>query len=125
MRITIKTKDIEQSEALNSFIEKKFETLKKFIDVLKREDEIGKTLAEVVVEVEKETKHHRKGDIFLVKAQISLPGRILVAVEKAEDVFQAVDKTKDELKMEIEKYKVKNIDKNRREQRKAKKETII
>ena len=66
MKIIIKTKNLDQSEALNNFIEKKFETLKKFINVLKNPDEI-KTLAEVFVEVEKESKHHKNGEIFLVK----------------------------------------------------------
>ena len=56
MKIIIKTKNIDQSTALNSFVEKKFAGLKKFINVLKREDEIGKTLAEVFVEVEKISK---------------------------------------------------------------------
>ena len=81
-------------------------------------------MAEVFIEVEKETKHHKKGDIFLVKAQVALPGRSLMAEERADDVFIAVVKVKDELKLEIEKYKFKKIDKQRRQQRKAKKEII-
>ena len=125
MKIIIKTKNVDLSEALNSFIEEKFSTLQKFIDVLKRDDEIGKTLAEVFVEVEKETGHHRKGEIFLVKSQIILPGRSLMVEKNGEDLFSAVVATRDEMKEEIEKYKVKKIDKNRRELRKTKKETII
>ena len=119
MHIIITTKNLEQSEMLNIFIEKKFEGLKKYINILKREDEIGKTLAEVFVEVEKETKHHRKGEIFLVKTQIVLPGRSIVAEATGEDLFSTVVKAKDELKGEIEKYKVKKIDKTRRLQRKS------
>ena len=119
MHIIITTKNLEQSEMLNVFIEKKFEGLKKYINILKREDEIGKTLAEVFVEVEKETKHHRKGEIFLVKTQIVLPGRSIVAEATGEDLFSTVVKAKDELKGEIEKYKVKKIDKTRRLQRKS------
>lgn len=125
MKLIIKTKNIESSQALNSFIEKKFASLKKFISILKKEDEMGKTLAEVFVEAERETNHHRKGDIFLVKAQIILPGHSIMAEEKAEDLFLAVVKTKDELKMEIEKYKVKKIDQQRREQRKSKEKSKI
>lgn len=120
MHIIITVKNLEQSEMLNVFIEKKFEGLKKYINVLKREDEIGKTLAEVFVEVEKETKHHRKGEIFLVKTQVVLPGRSLMAEATGEDLFSTIIKAKDELKGEIEKYKFKKIDKTRREQRKFK-----
>jgi ribosomal subunit interface protein len=119
MKIIIKTKNLEQSETLSTFIEKKFEGLKKFINILKKEDEIGKTLAEVFVEVERETKHHRNGEIFLVKTQVILPGRSIVAEATGEDLFSTVVKAKDELKGEIEKYKVKKTDKTRRLQRKS------
>lgn len=120
MKIIINTKNLEASEALNTFIRKKFSGLKKYINVLKKEDEVGKTLAEVFVEVEKDSKHHRKGEIFLVKVMVNLPGRSIMAQAKGDDVFSSVVKAKDEMKIEIEKYKVKKIDKNRREQRKSK-----
>ncbi|MDP3883140.1 MAG: HPF/RaiA family ribosome-associated protein [Candidatus Staskawiczbacteria bacterium] len=125
MRIDIKTKNLELTEALRNFTEKKFLTLKKFINVLKKEDEIGKTLAEVLVELEKETKHHRKGDVYVVKCQIHLPGRNLIAKAKLDDLLKAVVATRDEMKMEIEKYKFKIADKNRRKRKRAKRETII
>ncbi len=109
MKVTIKTKNIDLSEELNGFIEKKFYGLKKFIDILKREDEIGKTLTEVFVEVEKETTHHRKGDIFLVKSRIYLPGREIISQIRTDDLQKAIIKAKDELKLEIKKYKEKMI----------------
>jgi ribosome-associated translation inhibitor RaiA len=109
---------------LQNFIDEKIGSLKKFIDILKREDEIGKTLAEVFVEVEKETTHHKKGNIFRVKSRIYLPGREIISEVRADDLQKAVIEARDELKSEIEKYKVKNIDKNRREQRKLKKEIL-
>jgi ribosomal subunit interface protein len=118
MKIIIKTKNVDLSEEIKNFVEKKFFTLKKFINILKREDEIGKTLAEVFVEVEKETTHHKKGNIFRVKSRVYLPGREIISWSRADDLMKAVIKAKDELKMEIEKYKFKNIDRNRREQRK-------
>jgi len=124
MKIIIKTKNLEQSEALNAFIEEKFLSLKKFVSILKGPDD-EKTLAEVFVELEKESNHHRKGEVFLVKAQVILPGKSVMAEAKADDLFKAVVAAKDELKMEIEKYKVKKIDINRREQRKAKGEIEI
>jgi ribosomal subunit interface protein len=124
MKIIIKAKNLDQSDALNAFIEKKFSSLKKFIDVLKTPEE-KRTLAEVFVEVSKDTNHHKKGDIFLVKAMLGLPGRNIIAEATEEDLFVSVSKAKDALKLEIEKYKLKNIDKNRREQRKAKEDIEI
>lgn len=119
MRIIIKTKNLELTKSLENYIEKKMIGLKKFINILKQEED-RKTLSEIYVEVEKETKHHRKGDIFLAKAQIDLPGKGLLAKAKSEDLLKAITETKEKLKMEIEKYKFKKIDKTRRLQRKAK-----
>ncbi|MCX6741282.1 MAG: ribosome-associated translation inhibitor RaiA [Candidatus Parcubacteria bacterium] len=122
MKIIIKTKNLELTDALQVFIENKFGGLKKFINVLKREDEVGKTLAEVFVEVEKETKHHNKGLVFLVNTKVVLPGRSLIAEAREDDLYKAIVSAKDELKMEIGKYKFKKIDKTRRAQRKSKSE---
>jgi len=138
MKVIIKTKNIDLSQEISDFVEKKFFTLKKFIhpvkyrkavispkaklfdrvNILKREGEIGKTLAEVFVEVEKETMHHKKGNIFRVKSRVYLPGREIISWARADDLVKAIVKAKDELKLEIEKYKFKIIDKIRRQQRK-------
>lgn len=112
MKIIIKGKNLEVSEALSNFIEEKFSVLNKFVS-----DSVN-------VEVEKETKHHRKGEIFIVKAQVSFPGKVIMSDEKAEELFTAVVAARDELKLEIEKFKSKKIDKTRREQRKNKKDII-
>jgi ribosomal subunit interface protein len=125
MKIIIKTKNLELTNDLQKFIDEKIGSIKKFIDVLKREDEIGKTLAEVFVEVQKETKHHNKGNIFYVKSRVYLPGREIISEVRKDDLFKAIVEAKEELKMEIEKYKFKKIDKNRRQQRKIKKDVEI
>lgn len=125
MKIILKTKNLELTDGLQSFVEKKINSIKKFINILKEDTPEGlKTLAEVFVEVEKETEHHKKGKIFLVKTQIILPGRSLEAWYRDDDLFKAIVGAKNEMKMEIEKYKFKKIDKNRREQRKTKREII-
>jgi putative sigma-54 modulation protein len=126
MKIIIKTKNVDLTDALQSFIEEKIGSIKKFIDVLKEDTpQKGKTLAEVFVEVEKETEHHKKGKVFGVKAQIVLPGKILTVGAREDDMFKAVVKAKDELKMEVEKYKVKHMETGRRERRKSKGEIEI
>ena len=125
MKITIKMRNLDQSQALDQYIEERFGGLKKFVSILQEDSDEGKTLAEVDVEVEKETQHHRKGDIFIVKAKIVLPGKTLMVEAKEDDIFQSVTKARDEMKLEIEKYKFKKIDKDRREQRKSKKDLDI
>ena len=119
MKIIINTKNLDLTEARKSFTEEKFLGLKKYIDILKGED-AGKTLAEVFIDLEKETQHHKKGKIFVARAQVRLPGRILTITSREDDLYKAVVLAKDEMKLEIEKYKFKKIDKTRRQQRKAK-----
>jgi ribosomal subunit interface protein len=121
MKIILKTKNLDSTEGLQKFVEKKIGSIKKFINILKQDTpEKGHTLAEIFVEVEKETEHHKKGKIFLVKTQVILPGKSLEAWYRADDLFKAIVGAKNELKMEIEKYKYKKIDKNRRKERKLK-----
>jgi ribosomal subunit interface protein len=121
MKLTIKTKNITLSQKLTQHIEKKMFGLKKFIDILKRDEE-RKTLAEVFLEIKKETKHHKKGKIFSSEAIIWLPGKKLVALTESDSLLKSVVSVKKQLKMEIDKYKFRLLDKNRREQRKAKKD---
>ncbi len=121
MKIIIKTRNLELTSDLQSFIEKKIGSIKKFINILKQNTPQGlKTLAEVFVEVEKETQHHKKGKVFCVQTQVILPGKSLTSGARADGLFKAIIEAKDELKKEIEKYKFKKIDKTRREQRKLK-----
>jgi len=117
MKIIINAKNLKLDEILQNFVEEKMASLEKFIEILKRDGQ-KKTLAEIFVEVEKETKHHKKGDIYAVKAMVKFPGKSLMAEAKKDDLFVAVTQAKDILKTEIEKYKFKKIDKIRRKVRK-------
>jgi ribosomal subunit interface protein len=119
VKIIIKTKNLELTESLSEYIEKKLFSLKKFLDILKK-DEQRKTLSEVFVDIEKETKHHRKGDIFLAEALINLPGKKIIAKAKQDDLYKSINEIKTELAKEIKKYKLKMTEIKRREQRKVK-----
>ena len=119
MKIIIKTKNLELTESLSKYIEKKLFSLKKFLDIFKK-DEQRKTLSEVFVDIEKETKHHRKGDIFLAEALINLPGKKIIAKAKQDDLYKSINEIKTELAEEIKKYKLKMTEIKRREQRKVK-----
>lgn len=76
--------------------------------------------AELLVEVEKENRHHRKGDVFRAEALIHLPGRKLVAKSHGENLSTIITAVRDELKREIGKYKTKVIDVPRRKAMKNK-----
>lgn len=126
MKIITRAKNLELTQELDRFIEEKISSLKKFVDVLKREEGPSansgrgkKTLAEVFFEIEKETNHHNKGNIFRAEATILLPGRKIVASANGDDLLLTIIEVKDKLQQEIKKYKEKAITKGRRIQRKT------
>ena len=119
MKIISKTKNLELTPSLENYINEKIGSLEKFIKNLQKEEE-GKTLSEIFVEVEKESKHHRHGDIFRATAQVILPGKSLIAEAKGEDLLLVIVEVKDELQQEIKKYKLKKMDAKIKGGRKAK-----
>ncbi|KKP41433.1 MAG: hypothetical protein UR31_C0030G0003 [Parcubacteria group bacterium GW2011_GWA2_33_14] len=123
MNIIIKTKNLELTDSLRVYINQRIDGLKKFITIL-NDDSLpigkGKTLSEVFIEVEKETLHHKKGQIFRTEATIHLPGKHLVAEAKGDDLGKTITQVRDELKREIKKYKLKKIELPRRQAKKLK-----
>ena len=82
MKIIIKSKNFELTAQLESFINKKIGGLTKFLKAFEGHSlpvAGGRSLFDTFVEVERETMHHRKGDIFKAEAKIYLPGKSLFA----------------------------------------------
>jgi len=100
MKISIKATNLDSTPALKEYVEDKIGALGKFI---KRWDLEG--AVEIWLEVGRTTKHHNKGDVFRAEADLRLPGKILRAEEQDSDVRVAIDRVRDKLKREIEKYK--------------------
>jgi putative sigma-54 modulation protein len=111
MEITIKTKNLELTEAIENYVNEKIGSLEKFINV---------SPSEISVEIEKETNHHRKGPFFKAEAKIDLPGKTLISVSQKDDLLQAIVEVKDELQQEIKKYKAKTQELEIRQQRQQK-----
>ena len=126
MKIITKTKNFELTEAIQIFVDTKLASLKKFINVLKEDaPEKGKSLAELFVELEKETAHHRKGNIFSCQLDVKLPGRRFVVKSNSDDLNKAIVGARKELEREIKEYKVKKIEVSRRLQKKTKRDIKI
>lgn len=100
MKINIKTIQLDLTPSLQAYAEKKLSPLSKFV---KRFDEDGE--AEVRLEISRLTKHHKKGEVFSASADLRLPKRILRAESTTSDIYAAVDKVRNELTLEIQKYK--------------------
>jgi ribosomal subunit interface protein len=98
MKIVLK-KSIELTPVIEESIGKKMAPLAKLIKHLEAEGE-----REIRLEIERDTKH-KKGDVFRMTANLSLPGKILYADERADDLRTAIDRVRDVMRSEIEKYR--------------------
>ena len=98
MKVTIKATNLKLTPAIKKAIEEKIATLDKFIP------RIGASV-EAFVEVALETRHHKKGKIYYAEADIKVPGKIIRAEAKEENIYQAINEIKDELQRLLKKYK--------------------
>ena len=127
MKIVIRAKNVKLNQSLREWIDKKLNSLERFISLLKEEDldsflGKGKPKIEMWVEIEKMSSHHRKGPFFRAEAQMRFPGKSLRAEARDEDLRVAITTIKDELQRQVKKYKNKRKAKIKRGARKLKKE---
>ena len=101
MQIIIKGTKIELTKALKDFVEEKIKDLEKFFEFKINKDFEVKAF----VEIGKTSKRHKKGDIFFAECQIFLPGNGVRAVAEREDLKLAICEVKDELQVQLKKYK--------------------
>ena len=99
MQINITGNELDLTEPLKKYIDTRIGSLSKY---LKRFDE-GLVRAEV--EVARTTQHHRHGDVYYAEVNLILPGKLLRATYEGEDVRECIDKVRNILEREIDKYK--------------------
>jgi ribosomal subunit interface protein len=61
--------------------------------------------AELKVEVGKSTKHHSKGPYFRAEFQLNVPGSEMRSVTEETDLYQAIDKARDQVRRQLKDYK--------------------
>jgi len=101
MQIKIKGTKMDLTPELKDYIEKKMLLLLKYYGNILRAD----------VEVEYTTAHHQKGQLYRAEVNLDVPGKLLRVEKTEEDIFKAIDKVKDHLKIELVKYKSKQLNK--------------
>lgn len=100
MRITeIRAHNLELTEAIKGYVEKKLDSLQKFCH--------GYSPCDATVEVAKTTNGQQKGKIWKARVDVVVPGGHLHAESIMEDLYAAIDRAKDELKRELVKHKEK------------------
>jgi len=107
MKIKITGKNMELTEAIENYVEKKVSDLEKFYDKIMR--------ANVVLGLE--TKHHLKGANFFCECQLDVPGKELFAKKNEKDLYKAIDKIRDYLESELKKFKVTKKEKTKKDKR--------
>lgn len=101
MKIIFKSKDLEISPSTADYVEKKLATLQNFLKNFNDE------LIKAEVELSRTTRHHRSGDIFRAEINLSIDGKLFRAESEQEDLFAAIDEIRDDLELEIKKFKTK------------------
>ncbi|MDD2696901.1 MAG: ribosome-associated translation inhibitor RaiA [Candidatus Pacebacteria bacterium] len=115
MKIDIKTKNFKLTPFIEDYVNKKINSLDKF--TTGDDFEI-----EALVEIEKTTFHHKKGQVFKAECHMKLPGKNIMAKSLLEDLYLAINEMKDGLQRQMKEYKNKLISKRKRGARAVKKE---
>ena len=103
MQLNIKATELELTPSLRIYLEQKLGALSKLISALEAEGQ-----PELRVEVGRTSRHHHHGLVYRAEADLRLPGKVLRAEHTDLDLRVAVDRLRDKLRLEIEKYKTKN-----------------
>lgn len=113
MKLTITGSQLQLTDAMKQYAEKKMNSLEKFYE----------DIIEAKVVLGMETRHHNKGEIFTVECKLYVPGKDIFAKNTAKDLYAAIDMVRDELEAELKKHKVKikgDIKKHKTEIRESK-----
>ena len=100
MIINIKTKIIDLTKSLGSYVNSKLKFIPKLLIDLEKENAL-----QVDFEIAKLSQHHNKGNVFYAEANLWLAGKKIRAEYNSEDIYKSIDLVKDTLKREIVKYK--------------------
>ena len=110
MTTTIQASGIDMTDALRQYAEEKIGTLEKFFPGIVKID----------IDMGMDSQHHQKGKVYYAEVNVSIPGKVVRVMKEAEDLYKAIDKVKDHLKVELQKMKEKMRDKDKKELREQK-----
>lgn len=103
MNININFTGIDPTEAIKEYVTEKVESLTTFFD--------GITSADI--DVGMKSHHHQKGKVYYAEFKLQIPSKpSLYVTKEAEDLYKAIDKVKDHMKVELDEIKgrMNNID---------------
>ena len=101
MQINLKGTNLELTQDLKDYVEKRVTNLGKFLTNI---EENGGEVS-VNFEVSKSTNHHNKGEVFHADCLINIDGEKFYASADAEDEKTAIDEIKEKIFLDINKKK--------------------
>jgi putative sigma-54 modulation protein len=105
MQTDIHAKNLELNGPLKTFIEEKMADLERHIG------EAGETHAHVEVGIP--SNHHQSGPIYYAEINLTIAGQLIRAEATNYDLHSAIVAAKDDMKVQIKKFKEKLQDKSR------------
>ena len=102
MKISIKTTNITLTPDIKEYLERKLESLKKFIDAA--DDTVA-----VDVELCKSSMHHQTGDVFRAEINVFEGKKSYRAVAEGNDLVSALDGMKDQILHSLRNDKTKKM----------------
>lgn len=91
MNINIRATGMELTPAIKQYAEEKFETLTRFFNNIQKID----------IDVGLRSHHHQQGEIYYAEVNVHVPNKLVRVERNAEDLYKAMDKVKDHLKVEL------------------------
>jgi len=92
MNINIKATNMELTEAITDYVNKRVSSLEKFL----KDGEITG-----YVEIGKTTNHHKQGDVFKAELDIKINGERFFTEVSTSDLYTAIDEAKEEIARKI------------------------
>ena len=105
MRVNIRHKDIEMTDALREHVDMKI--VRSVEKLLKRMGSSDMPILDI--EVGRTSQHHHKGEVYRASATLSLGAKTIRASAEDTDIHAACDVLEDELKREISHYKTSSL----------------
>lgn len=99
MKLIIQTKNIDLTSVLQEWVEEKVGSLSKF---LKEKDG---DLIKARVEIGKPSRHHQSGFVYYAEINLKIGRKLLRASVEHLDLRTAIDQARDELEVQIKKFK--------------------
>ena len=92
----IKATNLELTPAIRDHVEKKIESLQKFL---------SDSNAQVQVEVAKTTNHHKNGEVYKTEFDLRLNGKTFFVSAENEDLYLTIDEARETMVRELTHHK--------------------